>query len=50
MDLIINFDFLISEWTGYDWHYGKLDPSIMNVNQGQNEMLPHLIQVLISLS
>ncbi|PON61199.1 Carotenoid cleavage dioxygenase [Parasponia andersonii] len=33
---------------GYDWHNGKLDPSIMNVNQGQNT-LPHLLQVSITL-
>ncbi|EXB37597.1 hypothetical protein L484_021802 [Morus notabilis] len=36
---------------GYDWRSGKLDPSIMNVNAGQNDMLPlpHLIQVSITL-
>lgn len=35
--------------TGYNWQSGKLDPSIMNVNQGENEMLPHLVQVSINL-
>ncbi|KAL5571640.1 hypothetical protein UlMin_021237 [Ulmus minor] len=33
---------------GYDWQSGKLDPSMMNIKQGQNE-LPHLIEVSISV-
>ena len=35
--------------TGYNWQSGKLDPSIMNVKQGENELLPHLVQVSINL-
>ncbi|WRX09617.1 Carotenoid oxygenase - like 2 [Theobroma cacao] len=34
---------------GYNWQSGKLDPSIMNVKQGANELLPHLVQVSINL-
>ncbi|KAL7121040.1 hypothetical protein ACP275_02G159000 [Erythranthe tilingii] len=34
---------------GYDWQTGKLDPSMMNLEQGQENMLPHLVQVNISL-
>ncbi|XP_061351798.1 carotenoid cleavage dioxygenase 7, chloroplastic [Gastrolobium bilobum] len=33
---------------GYNWQNQKLDPSIMNV-KGENELLPHLIQVSIKL-
>ncbi|XP_034708802.1 carotenoid cleavage dioxygenase 7, chloroplastic [Vitis riparia] len=34
---------------GYDWQSRKLDPCVMNVQQGQEESLPHLIQVSINL-
>ncbi|XP_030501041.2 carotenoid cleavage dioxygenase 7, chloroplastic [Cannabis sativa] len=34
---------------GYDWHNGKLDPSIMNLNHGKNDTLPHLLQVSITV-
>ncbi|GER49360.1 carotenoid cleavage dioxygenase [Striga asiatica] len=34
---------------GYDWQSGKLDPSMMNLEQGQEKLLPHLIQVKITL-
>ncbi|CAI9101313.1 OLC1v1038607C1 [Oldenlandia corymbosa var. corymbosa] len=34
---------------GYDWQNGKLDPSVMNVRQGSDKLLPHLVQVSISL-
>ncbi|OMO69554.1 Carotenoid oxygenase [Corchorus capsularis] len=34
---------------GYNWQNGKLDPSIMNVKQSGNELLPHLVQVSIKL-
>ncbi|XVF22822.1 hypothetical protein REPUB_Repub12eG0204000 [Reevesia pubescens] len=35
---------------GYNWQSGKLDPSIMNVKQGENELLvPHLVQLSINL-
>ncbi|PKI56630.1 hypothetical protein CRG98_023013 [Punica granatum] len=35
---------------GYNWLSGKLDPSIMNIDKGETElMLPHLIQVSINL-
>ncbi|XP_062076205.1 carotenoid cleavage dioxygenase 7, chloroplastic [Humulus lupulus] len=34
---------------GYDWHNGKLDPSIMNLNQGKIDTLPHLLQVSITV-
>ncbi|KAL6499432.1 Carotenoid cleavage dioxygenase 7, chloroplastic [Orobanche hederae] len=34
---------------GYDWRSGKLDPSMMNLRQGEEELLPHLIQVNITL-
>ncbi|KAI9078457.1 hypothetical protein K1719_039553 [Acacia pycnantha] len=33
---------------GYNWQRQKLDPSIMNVKEGENE-LPHLVQVSIKL-
>ncbi|KAI3693236.1 hypothetical protein L6452_33068 [Arctium lappa] len=33
---------------GYDWQSGKLDPSMMNAD-GENKLLPHLIQVSIDL-
>ncbi|XP_050236212.1 carotenoid cleavage dioxygenase 7, chloroplastic [Mercurialis annua] len=32
---------------GYDWQSGRLDPSIMNVQE--NESLPHLVEVSINL-
>ncbi|CAN4125911.1 unnamed protein product [Withania somnifera] len=34
---------------GYDWQSGKLDPSMMNVQQGEEKLLPHLVQVSINL-
>ncbi|GJT99741.1 carotenoid cleavage dioxygenase 7, chloroplastic [Tanacetum coccineum] len=34
---------------GYDWQSGKLDPSMMNAGEGENKMLPHLIQVSIDM-
>ncbi|KAK4414629.1 Carotenoid cleavage dioxygenase 7, chloroplastic [Sesamum alatum] len=34
---------------GYDWQSGRLDPSMMNLEHGQEQLLPHLIQVNISL-
>ncbi|XWS45860.1 hypothetical protein CRYUN_Cryun14cG0015600 [Craigia yunnanensis] len=34
---------------GYNWQSGKLDPSSMNVKQGENELLPHLVQISINL-
>ncbi|KAK6162591.1 hypothetical protein DH2020_002432 [Rehmannia glutinosa] len=34
---------------GYDWRSGKLDPSMMNLEHGQQKLLPHLVQVNISL-
>lgn len=32
-------------WTGYNWQSGKLDPSIMNVEEDESKLLPHLIRV-----
>lgn len=43
--IIICLFFLI----GYDWQSKKLDPGVMNVEEGEEESLPHLIQVSISL-
>ncbi|KZV41592.1 carotenoid cleavage dioxygenase 7, chloroplastic-like [Dorcoceras hygrometricum] len=34
---------------GYDWQSGKLDPSMMNPTEGQQKLLPHLVQVNISM-
>ncbi|CAK9146221.1 unnamed protein product [Ilex paraguariensis] len=34
---------------GYDWQSGKLDPSIMNVKEDEEKLLPHLVQVSINL-
>ncbi|GFP80922.1 carotenoid cleavage dioxygenase 7 chloroplastic [Phtheirospermum japonicum] len=34
---------------GYDWQSGKLDPSMMNLEKGQEKLLPHLVQVNITL-
>ncbi|KAJ6344431.1 hypothetical protein OIU76_006033 [Salix suchowensis] len=34
---------------GYDWQNNKLDPSIMNVKEGGDELLPRLVQVYINL-
>ncbi|CAL9782537.1 unnamed protein product [Musa acuminata subsp. burmannicoides] len=34
---------------GYNWRTGKLDPSFMNLVDGREAMLPHLIQVSIEL-
>ncbi|XP_051138318.1 carotenoid cleavage dioxygenase 7, chloroplastic [Andrographis paniculata] len=35
---------------GYDWQSGKLDPSMMNRELGQEKLLPHLVQVNINLN
>ncbi|XP_042509935.1 carotenoid cleavage dioxygenase 7, chloroplastic isoform X2 [Macadamia integrifolia] len=35
--------------TGYNWQSGKLDPSFMNSREGEEEILPHLVQVSIKL-
>ncbi|CAK7347820.1 unnamed protein product [Dovyalis caffra] len=35
---------------GYDWQKAKLDPSIMNVKEGGDGLLPHLVQVSINLN
>lgn len=35
---------------GYSWQTGKLDPSIMNLNESKSELLPRLVKVSISLS
>ncbi|XP_052192157.1 carotenoid cleavage dioxygenase 7, chloroplastic [Diospyros lotus] len=34
---------------GYDWQTGKLDPSTMNVKEGEDKLLPHLVKVSITL-
>ncbi|KAF7825222.1 carotenoid cleavage dioxygenase 7, chloroplastic [Senna tora] len=34
---------------GYNWQHQKLDPSIMNIKEGENELLPHLVQVSIKV-
>ncbi|KAA8515887.1 hypothetical protein F0562_019066 [Nyssa sinensis] len=34
---------------GYNWQSDKLDPSIMNVGEGEEKLLPHLVQVSINL-
>ncbi|KAG8391562.1 hypothetical protein BUALT_Bualt01G0200500 [Buddleja alternifolia] len=34
---------------GYDWQSDKLDPSMMNLEEGQKKLLPHLVQVSIRL-
>ncbi|XP_057806169.1 carotenoid cleavage dioxygenase 7, chloroplastic-like [Salvia miltiorrhiza] len=34
---------------GYDWQSGKLDPSMMNLKQGQETLLPQLVKVSIKL-
>ncbi|KAJ6872532.1 hypothetical protein NC651_031602 [Populus alba x Populus x berolinensis] len=34
---------------GYNWQNAKLDPSVMNVKEGGDELLPHLVQVSINL-
>ncbi|KAK4372041.1 hypothetical protein RND71_007425 [Anisodus tanguticus] len=34
---------------GYDWQSGKLDPAMMNVQEGEEKLLPHLVQVSINL-
>jgi len=35
-------------FTGYDWQTGRLDPAFMNVVQGKEASLPHLVQVINS--
>ncbi|KAK4476433.1 hypothetical protein RD792_015586 [Penstemon davidsonii] len=34
---------------GYDWQSGKLDPAMMNLKDGEEKLLPHLVKVNISL-
>ncbi|GMI67571.1 carotenoid cleavage dioxygenase 7 [Hibiscus trionum] len=34
---------------GYNWQSGQLDPTIMNVSQGDELLVPHLVQVSINL-
>ncbi|XP_021903305.1 carotenoid cleavage dioxygenase 7, chloroplastic [Carica papaya] len=34
---------------GYNWQSGKLDPSIMNLKEGENGLLPHLVKLYIKL-
>nr|GMD36527.1 carotenoid cleavage dioxygenase 7, chloroplastic [Ipomoea batatas] len=34
---------------GYDWQSGKLDPAMMNRGEGEDKLLPHLVQVSIRL-
>lgn len=36
--------------TGYNWQSGRLDPSIMNLKESEYQLLPHLVQVLWTLS
>ncbi|XP_058106592.1 carotenoid cleavage dioxygenase 7, chloroplastic [Magnolia sinica] len=35
---------------GYDWQSAKLDPSFMNVREGEEALLPHLVRVGIELN
>ncbi|XP_038876141.1 carotenoid cleavage dioxygenase 7, chloroplastic [Benincasa hispida] len=35
---------------GYNWQTGKLDPSIMNLNESKSELLPRLVKISISLN
>nr|AKM06055.1 CCD7 [Jatropha curcas] len=35
---------------GYNWQSDRLDPSVMNVNERENELLPHLVKVSIDLN
>ncbi|GFS39282.1 carotenoid cleavage dioxygenase 7 [Actinidia rufa] len=34
---------------GYDWQSGKLDPSMMNLKEGEEKLLPHFVQVSLKL-
>ncbi|KAL4567193.1 hypothetical protein LXL04_022768 [Taraxacum kok-saghyz] len=34
---------------GYNWQNGKLDPSMMNADKGEDKLLPRLIEVSINL-
>ncbi|XP_065864301.1 carotenoid cleavage dioxygenase 7, chloroplastic [Euphorbia lathyris] len=34
---------------GYDWQSGRLDPSIMNMKEGEDKLLPHLVEISIKL-
>lgn len=34
---------------GYDWQNKKLDPCVMNVKEGEEDSLPHLVQISINL-
>nr|CAD1844896.1 unnamed protein product [Ananas comosus var. bracteatus] len=34
---------------GYNWRSGKLDPSFMNVAEGKEKLLPHLIKMKIDI-
>ncbi|KAJ7950862.1 Carotenoid cleavage dioxygenase 7 [Quillaja saponaria] len=35
---------------GYNWQNGKLDPSTMNLKDGESESLPHLVEVYMKLN
>ncbi|KAF6140368.1 hypothetical protein GIB67_005293 [Kingdonia uniflora] len=35
---------------GYDWKKSKLDPAFMNAKEGEEESLPHLVQVSININ
>ncbi|VYS55566.1 unnamed protein product [Arabidopsis thaliana] len=41
------FDF--QKMFGYDWQSNKLDPSVMNLNRGDDKLLPHLVKVSMTL-
>ncbi|KAK8653453.1 hypothetical protein V6N13_127451 [Hibiscus sabdariffa] len=41
--------FEVKDFYGYDWQSGQLDPSTMNVKQGDELLLPHLVQISINL-
>ncbi|PKA64156.1 Carotenoid cleavage dioxygenase 7, chloroplastic [Apostasia shenzhenica] len=34
---------------GYNWQSRRLDPSVMNVEEGKEELLPHLVRISIEL-
>lgn len=36
-----------NQFVGYNWRSGKLDPSFMNVAEGKEKLLPHLIKVFM---
>ncbi|CAE6050383.1 unnamed protein product [Arabidopsis arenosa] len=41
------FDF--QKMFGYDWQRNNLDPSVMNLNRGDDKLLPHLVKVSMTL-